>query len=68
MSGPLNPSPATCADFTQPATQPPDAQLKTIGEDETTSRNNLQTVDTPGTDKNAQYFPLGFRYADGRES
>lgn len=34
--------------------------FKAIGEDESMTRNNLQTFDTPATDKNAQYFAWDF--------
>ena len=76
MSSPLDPSPATAPiphnqlhnQHPPQPPPPPKIQPKTIGEDGTTSRNSLQTFDTLGTDNNAQYFPLGFRFADGRQS
>lgn len=34
--------------------------FKAIGQDESMARNNIQTFDTPATDKNAQYFAWDF--------
>ena len=38
------------------------ALFAALGQDSSMARNNLQTFDTPATDKNAQYFAWDFVY------